>query len=66
MFSLDPILAVRIVYKAGENPKACLVVSRGPWVWVQPGGWGPEACLVPHPHSCDSCPESTFRVAAGR
>ena len=40
MFSLDTVLAVITVYKAGQNPKARLVVSRGPWVWVQPGGRG--------------------------
>ncbi|XP_060264794.1 liprin-alpha-1-like [Ovis aries] len=33
---------------------------------MRPGARGPEACLVPYPHSCASCPESTFRVAAGR
>ena len=66
MFSLDTVLAVITVYKAGQNPKARLVVSRGPWVWVQPGGRGPRGLPRPHPHSRASCPEVTFRVAAGR
>ena len=38
MFSLDTVLAVLTVYKTGQNPKARLVVSRGPW-GLGAAGW---------------------------
>ena len=42
------------------------MVSRGPWVWVQPGGWGPRGLPGATPTQLCPCPESMFRVAAGR
>ena len=41
-------------------------MSRGPWVWVEPGGWGPRGLPGATPSQLCPCPESTFRVAAGR
>ena len=40
-------------------------MSRGPWVWVRPGGWGPRGLPGATPAQLCPCPESTFRVAAG-
>ena len=42
------------------------MVSRGPWVWVQLGGWGPRGLPDATPAQLCPCPESMFRVAAGR
>ena len=66
MFSLDTILAMITIYKTGYNPIAGLVVSSSPWVWVQPGGWGPRGLPGATPTQLCPCPESMFRVAAGR
>ena len=45
MFSLDTVLAVITVYKAGQNPKARLVVSRGHGSGCSRVAGSPEACL---------------------
>ena len=63
MFSLDTVLAVLTVYKTGQNPKARLVVSRGPWVWVQPCGWGPRG--LPGATPAHLCLPSRVHVQSG-
>ena len=65
MFSLDTVLAVITIFKAGKNPKACLVVSGGPWVWVQPGGWGPRGLpgATPSQHAHVPSPPSEWPQA---
>ena len=40
-------------------------MSRGPWVWVQPSGWGPQGLPGATPAQLCPCPRFTFRVAAG-
>ena len=65
MFSLDTVLAVVTVYKTEENTKARLVVSSGPWVWVQPSVLGAprpawDTPAQPHP------PLSGVHVQTGR
>ena len=42
------------------------MVSRGPWVWVQLSGWRPRGLPGATPPQLCPCPESMFRVAAGR